>query len=75
MRPPLAPLQVLVSRLLVPELSSSFYLYTTPPRQVLKDMQASFYKAQLVPAANVYFHVDERKGTGQSSPSSSSVGA
>ena len=29
-------------------------MYVTPPKQTLKDMGLNFYKAGLVPAANVY---------------------
>lgn len=35
-----------------------WYLYVTPPKQVLKDLDLSFYKAGLVPAANVVVGMD-----------------
>ena len=30
--------------------------------QVLRDLELTFFKAMLVPAAHVYLHVDEGKG-------------
>jgi hypothetical protein len=45
----------LVSKLLHPSVGSSFQLFTTPPRVILKDMEATLFKAQLVPAANIHF--------------------
>ena len=55
------PLQEFVQRCVVSEARSAFYLYTTPPRQQLKDLEATLYRAQLVPAANVHVHVQEDK--------------
>ena len=40
--------QELVTACLLPSLAG-FHLFTTPPKQVLKDLDASFYKAGLVP--------------------------
>ncbi len=58
------PSQALVRSLVVDELSKpkAFYLYTTPPKQVLRDLDLSLFKVQLVPAAHVYFHVADGKG-------------
>jgi hypothetical protein len=50
-----------VRRCLVPAAAGAFYLYTTPPRQRLKDEEQSLYRAQLVPAANVHVHVEEAR--------------
>ncbi len=78
----LSALQGLVSNLVCAELSKpgSYYLYTTPPKQVcylfqtvrgfhallatqiLRDMEATFFAAMLVPAAHVYLHINEGKG-------------
>ncbi|XP_070580251.1 tether containing UBX domain for GLUT4-like [Ptychodera flava] len=33
----------------------NFYLYTTPPKCILKDPKQTLYAAKLIPAANVYF--------------------
>ncbi|KAG1678180.1 hypothetical protein FOA52_016117 [Chlamydomonas sp. UWO 241] len=56
----LSAMQELMLKLVVPKLASpaAFYLYTTPPKQVLKDLSVSFFKALLVPAAHVYMHVN-----------------
>ncbi|KAJ4761898.1 Plant UBX domain-containing protein 1 [Rhynchospora pubera] len=35
-----------------------FYLYTTPPKERLKDTSKDFYTASFVPGANVYFSYD-----------------
>lgn len=59
---PLSALRQLVARAVVPELAAAFQLFTTPPRTVLKDMDATFHKAQLVPAAHVYFSADGYSG-------------
>lgn len=40
-----------------PELQ--FYLYTTPPKQRVKDMSKDFYSAGFVPGAIVYFSYDQ----------------
>lgn len=45
----------LVSKLLHPSVGSGFQLFTTPPRVILKDLDASLFKSQLVPAANIHF--------------------
>lgn len=38
-----------------------FYLYTVPPKQVLKDNAATMIESKLAPASVVYFGVDESK--------------
>ncbi|KAK9826039.1 hypothetical protein WJX74_007186 [Apatococcus lobatus] len=53
---PLAALQSFVKACLLPTLPS-WYLYTTPPKQVLKDLQPTLFQAGLVPAANVYLGI------------------
>eukprot|EP00195_Chlamydomonas_chlamydogama_P004892 CAMPEP_0202902588 /NCGR_PEP_ID=MMETSP1392-20130828/16940_1 /ASSEMBLY_ACC=CAM_ASM_000868 /TAXON_ID=225041 /ORGANISM="Chlamydomonas chlamydogama, Strain SAG 11-48b" /LENGTH=416 /DNA_ID=CAMNT_0049589375 /DNA_START=140 /DNA_END=1390 /DNA_ORIENTATION=- len=60
---PLSCLQELVSKVVGPALSKAgaFYLYTTPPKQVLRNLEESLFKANLVPAAHVYFHTSEGK--------------
>lgn len=52
---PISTVKQLVSKLLHPSIGSAFQLFTTPPRVILKDMDLSLLKAQLVPAANVHF--------------------
>ncbi|KAL6751657.1 hypothetical protein V8C86DRAFT_2774182 [Haematococcus lacustris] len=49
---PLGALKAAVAQLLLP--GTAFTLFVTPPKQVLKDMTQSFYKAGLVPAAHVH---------------------
>ncbi|XP_051120971.1 plant UBX domain-containing protein 1 [Andrographis paniculata] len=39
-----------------------FYLYTTPPKKLIKDMSQDFYSAGFVPGAIVYFAHDVPKG-------------
>ncbi|XP_077980512.1 tether containing UBX domain for GLUT4-like [Glandiceps talaboti] len=54
---PLEPVQALVQfvKSHLDDQKLKFYLYTTPPKVVLKDHKKSLYEAKLVPAANVYF--------------------
>ncbi|KAJ4729389.1 plant UBX domain-containing protein 1-like [Melia azedarach] len=40
-----------------------FYLYTTPPKKLIKDMSQDFYTAGFIPGAIVYFSYDLPKGT------------
>ncbi|MEW5297609.1 MAG: hypothetical protein WDW38_006783 [Sanguina aurantia] len=64
---PLSSLQTLASRVVAPELVRSLYLYTAPPKQVLKDLAtATFYSSGLIPAAHVYLGVDENSGAASS---------
>ncbi|XP_020253374.1 plant UBX domain-containing protein 1 isoform X2 [Asparagus officinalis] len=39
-----------------------FYIYTTPPKERIKDMSKDFYSAGFVPGAIVYFSYDVPKG-------------
>ncbi|XAR51962.1 hypothetical protein NMG60_11006775 [Bertholletia excelsa] len=39
-----------------------FYIYTTPPKKILKDMSQDFYSAGFIPGAIVYFSYDLSKG-------------
>lgn len=43
----------------------SWYLYTAPPKQALRDLSQSLYQAELAPAANVYFGTDGMAPTGE----------
>jgi len=64
-------LQALVRQTLLPSMANAFYLYTTPPRQVLKDQDATLYQSGLVPAAHVHLGLDAKKvpgGSGSVSP-------
>ena len=54
---PLSALQKLVQQCVQPNLPS-WYMYVTPPKQVLKDLSLTFYKAGLLPAANVLIGTD-----------------
>lgn len=52
---PLEKLQKLLRLVLAPGLGKAWAVYTTPPKQDIKDWQQSFYKAGFAPAANVHF--------------------
>lgn len=39
-----------------------FYLYTTPPKKIIKDMSQDFFSASFIPGAIVYFSYDLPKG-------------
>jgi hypothetical protein len=54
-------LQELLCKLAAPELAPGLYLYTTPPKTLLKDAAASLYSLQLVPAAHIHVGFDEKK--------------
>lgn len=56
-----AALYAFVDSCIAPELEGKFFLYTTPPRQVLKDLDATLYHAQLVPAAHVHCQLADDK--------------
>lgn len=55
----------LARSLVAPPLSSALYLYTTPPRQVIKGKQlaATLYDTGLVPAAHIHVGADAAKVT------------
>lgn len=55
----LASLQKLVQQCTLPSLPQ-WYMYVTPPKQALKDLSLTFYKAGLLPAANVWIGMDGR---------------
>lgn len=55
----LASLQKLVQQCMLPNLPQ-WYLYVTPPKQALKDLSLTFYKAGLLPAANVLVGMDSK---------------
>ena len=54
--------RALVARVVAPALRPALYLFTTPPRTLLKDDSLTLYKAQLVPAAHIHVGLDETKG-------------
>ena len=59
-RDPVAKLKDLVGKCLAREgAPKTWYLYTAPPKQVLKDLSQSLYQAELAPAANIYLGSDE----------------
>jgi hypothetical protein len=55
-------LRALLHRVLAPGLAPAAYLYTTPPRTLLKADGDSLYTAGLVPAAHVHVGLDDKKG-------------
>lgn len=55
----LGALQRLVQQCAIEDLPK-WYLYVTPPKQTLKDMGLNFFKAGLVPAANVHVGMDSQ---------------
>lgn len=57
--------QDLLRKCAAPQLGPALYLYTTPPKTVLKDAAATLYSLQLVPAAHLYVGVDEKKAQGK----------
>lgn len=60
-------LRALAAGVLAPQLAPAAYLYTTPPRTVLKGDSDSLYHCGLVPAAHVHVGLDEKKGKSTSS--------
>lgn len=58
---PLSTVHQLVTQVALPQLAPALYLYTTPPKTVLKDMTATLYQLKLVPAAHLYVGFDEKK--------------
>jgi tether containing UBX domain for GLUT4 len=58
---PLSAVQQLVTQLSVQALGPALYLYTTPPKTVLKDLTATLYQLKLVPAAHLYVGCDVKK--------------
>lgn len=55
----LASLQKLVQLCLLPSVPR-WYMYVTPPKQAFKDLSLTFYKAGLVPAANILLGMDSK---------------
>lgn len=51
---PLSAVQQLVSQLALDAVAPALYLYSTPPKTVLKDPTATLYQLKLVPAAHLY---------------------
>lgn len=60
---PLAAVLALARAALAPQLAPAAYLFTTPPRTVVKeaDLERSLYAAKLVPAAKVHVALDASK--------------
>ncbi|XP_052729482.1 plant UBX domain-containing protein 1 isoform X3 [Vigna angularis] len=53
-------IDVLTKVIVLPE--QPFYIYTTPPKKIMKDMSQNFYDAGFCPGAIVYFSYDVPKG-------------
>jgi tether containing UBX domain for GLUT4 len=64
--------QELLHKVSSPDVAAAMYLYTTPPKTVLKDMSATLYQLQLIPAAHIYIGCDDKKLVGKKVSSSSS---
>ncbi|XP_027925574.1 plant UBX domain-containing protein 1 isoform X2 [Vigna unguiculata] len=54
-------IDVLTKVIALPE--QPFYIYTTPPKKIMKDMSQNFYDAGFCPGAIVYFSYDVPKGS------------
>lgn len=57
---PSEPIQTLIDLLskVIARPDVPFYIYTTPPKQIIKDMTKDFYSAGFAPGAVVYFAYD-----------------
>ena len=55
----LSSLHKLIQQCMPPSLTQ-WHMYVTPPKQVFKDLSLTFYKAGLVPAANVLIGLESR---------------
>lgn len=58
---PLSAVQQLVTQIALEAVAPALYLYTTPPKTVLKDLTATLYQLQLVPAAHLYVGCEPEK--------------
>ncbi|EFN54794.1 hypothetical protein CHLNCDRAFT_134760 [Chlorella variabilis] len=58
---PLRSVLALARAAMTEEAAAAAYLFTTPPRTVLKDLSASLYAAKMVPAAKVHVGIDVSK--------------
>jgi hypothetical protein len=58
---PLSAVQQLVSQLALEPVAPALYLYTTPPKTVLKDPTATLYQLKLVPAAHLYVGCEHKR--------------
>lgn len=54
-------MQDLVRKCSATQYAQALYLYTTPPKTVLKDPTATLYGLKLVPAAHIYIGIDDKK--------------
>lgn len=64
--------QDLVGKCAAAQYAQALYLYTTPPKTVLKDSAATLYSLKLVPAAHIHVGVDEKKAAAAASGGPSS---
>jgi hypothetical protein len=62
---PLSAVQQLVSQVALEGVGPALYVYTTPPKTVLKDGSATLFQLKLVPAAHLYVGCDAKKLKGQ----------
>jgi tether containing UBX domain for GLUT4 len=58
---PLSAVQQLVTQIALESVAPALYVYTTPPKAVLKDMTATLYQLGLVPAAHLYVGCEPKK--------------
>jgi len=58
---PVSTIAALARALVDPQLAPALYLYTAPPKQVLKDPAATLFDLKLYPAAHVYVGLDAGK--------------
>jgi hypothetical protein len=58
---PLSAVLQLVTQIALESAAPALYLYTTPPKTVLKDMTATLYQLGLVPAAHLYVGCEPKK--------------
>lgn len=58
---PLSAVQQLVSQFALDAVAPALYLYTTPPKTVLKDPTATLYQLKLVPAAHLYVGCEHKR--------------
>ena len=62
---PLSAVQQLVSQIALEGVGPALYVYTTPPKTVLKDGSATLFQLKLVPAAHLYVGCDAKKLKGE----------
>ena len=57
-------LQDLACQCCVTAVRPALYLYTAPPKAVLKDLDSSLYAQQLIPAVHIHVGIDPKKAQG-----------